>query len=291
MQRPITSGSFTIYGGMSGATGAYLQLFGEGQAANGHDIILGTENAYRYFFDYSANIHYWAGNVAGVQMSLNGASGDLTIAGQLNFDSILQSTDTTAILAAASGGLIYLRPNGAASSAEQVYIDANGDTHHSTDIYVGDASPGLYGTYAGAGLRQKAASNGAYGAAWVNFLYSGGLMYAYSGTTNVGYMNPPCDYRLKKAVQPLASMWEQVKALRPISYTMKAFRDLTEDDDITRWGFIAHELQGTLIESAASGHKDEKDVIQSPNLLVVLAAVTRALQEAQERIEALEAAA
>ena len=60
-------------------------------------------------------------------------------------------------------------------------------------------------------------------------------------------------------------------------------------DDIERWGFIAHELQGTLIENAATGVKDSHDTVQSPNPWTVIAALTKALQEAMTRIEALEA--
>ena len=61
-------------------------------------------------------------------------------------------------------------------------------------------------------------------------------------------------------------------------------------DDIERWGFIAHELQATLTPSAATGEKDSPDTIQSPNPFTLIAALTKALQEAMVRIEALEAA-
>jgi hypothetical protein len=63
-----------------------------------------------------------------------------------------------------------------------------------------------------------------------------------------------------------------------------------EADDIERWGFVAHELQATLVPSASTGVKDSPDTIQSPNPWTVIAALTRALQEAMSRIEALEAA-
>jgi len=61
-------------------------------------------------------------------------------------------------------------------------------------------------------------------------------------------------------------------------------------DDLERWGFIAHELQETMTRSAASGYKDVPNEIQSPNPWTMLAAVTKALQEAMARIEALEGA-
>jgi hypothetical protein len=79
-----------------------------------------------------------------------------------------------------------------------------------------------------------------------------------------------------------------VKALRPVRYTQKAY-DIWANDDTPRWGFVAHELQEALGPHAASGVKDGPDV-QSPNLMGIIAGLTKALQEAMARIEALEAA-
>ena len=62
-------------------------------------------------------------------------------------------------------------------------------------------------------------------------------------------------------------------------------------DDIERWGFIAHEVQETLLPSAASAVKDDPVAVQSLNLAPIVASLTKALQEAMARIEALEAAA
>ena len=60
-------------------------------------------------------------------------------------------------------------------------------------------------------------------------------------------------------------------------------------DGVERWGFLAHELQDALIMDAATGYKDTTEEIQSPNPWTVIAALTKALQEAMARIEALEA--
>jgi hypothetical protein len=139
--------------------------------------------------------------------------------------------------------------------------------------------------------------------------------------SNVGNISIVSDYRIKKDVTELPGMWDTVKALRPIKYTqaqfsppshvkfvaeevLKARQDAENDpeakprevnadplfaaDDIERWGFIAHELQETLTPSAASGVKDSPDTIQSPNPWTVIAALTKTLQEAMARIEALE---
>ena len=134
-----------------------------------------------------------------------------------------------------------------------------------------------------------------------NFNWTTTTLDAWIGTTRIGSVTITSDYRVKKDVAPLDSTWDRVKALKPISYTHKDYtpeieleRDadalpLIVGDDIEHWGFIAHELQDTLIPSAASGVKDQADVIQSPNPWTVIATLTKALQEAMERIEALEA--
>jgi hypothetical protein len=118
-----------------------------------------------------------------------------------------------------------------------------------------------------------------------------GLVELWIDSSNMGpIVNSPSDYRMKKDVTPLTTMWETVKALKPIKYTQEAFGSLITADDVERWGFIAHELQETMTQSAATGYKDEPDALQSPNALTIIAALTKALQEAMSRIEALEAA-
>jgi transposase len=109
-----------------------------------------------------------------------------------------------------------------------------------------------------------------------------------------------------------------VKALRPISYTSKDFSPIASDNTISKmaaaegktfsqqkkverdkaplirgsddlqWGFVAHELQEVLVPTAATGTKDMEDGMQAPQWAPILAAVTKALQEAQVRIEELE---
>jgi endosialidase-like protein len=120
-----------------------------------------------------------------------------------------------------------------------------------------------------------------------NIAWTASLAYLYIDATQMGAFAYQSDYRIKKDIQPLGSMWETVKRLSPIRYSHKAHGPI-EADDIERWGFVAHELQEKLIASAATGKKDEENVIQSPNPWTLIAALTKALQEAMERIEALE---
>ena len=147
-------------------------------------------------------------------------------------------------------------------------------------------------------------------------------MEVWADTYNPGTIAYTSDYRIKKDVVDLDSKWDVVKALRPIKYTQAEFtppsqvayiakevlkaRKEAEDnpeakprevntgpayvaDDIERWGFVAHELQATMIESASTGVKDAPNVVQSPNPWTVIAALTKTIQEMQTRIEALEA--
>jgi Chaperone of endosialidase len=150
-------------------------------------------------------------------------------------------------------------------------------------------------------------AGGTYSADVFNMLYSGG-MHLFVNSSDLGIVTVTSDYRIKKDVQPLGSTWDRVKALKPISYTQAEFTTipseetaaaeaeagtpspgpLTTADDIERWGFIAHETQETLLPTAASGEKDMKDGVQGLNWAPIVAALTKALQEAMTRIENLE---
>ena len=172
--------------------------------------------------------------------------------------------------------------------------------------------------YGGSGYYGRAGHDGAYGSSVYNLYYAAGLTQLWIDSTNYGNISVSSDYRIKKDVEDLPGMWDTVKALRPIKYTQAQFSPpshveyveglkeqasktkkgvqpvaipghLFEEDDVERWGFIAHELQETLTPSAATSVKDADDAIQSPNPFTVIAALTKALQEAMTRIEALEA--
>jgi hypothetical protein len=140
----------------------------------------------------------------------------------------------------------------------------------------------------GTGFNTRAGTGGGFGGNQVNFNWTGALQGWIDGT-NLGNVSFTSDYRTKKDVEDLHGTWDAVKALRPVKYTQAEYAPLFVADDIERWGFIAHELQGTLIEHAATGTKDAPDTVQSPNPWTVIAALTKALQEAMTRIEALEA--
>jgi hypothetical protein len=180
-----------------------------------------------------------------------------------------------------STGAIYLNNN--------TYLGANGQATGFFDAIQ------AFKCRAGAG---GAASGNTFAYDWA----TPGQMDMWVGTTRIGYISTVSDYRVKKEVQPLYSTWGYVKALNPIRYNRKEFQPpnvkmnedgsmpppLFTEDNQERWGFIAHELQETLIADAATGVKDG-EVVQSPNPWTIIAALTKALQEAMERIETLEA--
>ena len=154
------------------------------------------------------------------------------------------------------------------------------------------------------GIQSKDGFSGGYGTVCYNLSWQGGVgFHLYADDLHQGVIAYTSDYRTKKDVEELPRTWDIVKALRPIKYTQTNYGPKARGDDgkevaggpqlyvadnIERWGFLAHELQETMIQSAASAEKDAPNAIQSPNPWTIIAALTKTIQEMQERIEALE---
>lgn len=194
---------------------------------------------------------------------------------------------------------------------------SSGTIHIDIDPALGVMFSTSFAAYLGGGMRGRQGSNASgYVGSNHNWAWTGTVIQAWVDNTNTGNITVSSDYRIKKDVVELSNMWETVKLLRPIRYTQAEFTPPIEKaiqlkeameaadkgkeakpapgplfvaDDVERWGFVAHELQETLIENAATGYKDSPDTVQSPNPWTVIAALTKALQEAMVRIEALEA--
>jgi hypothetical protein len=178
------------------------------------------------------------------------------------------------------------------------------------------------GSFLGVGFCGRSGTGGSYGSFYLNLQSNTGAANTaiefWANNTWLGNLVPSTsDYRVKKDVIDLDSMWDMVKGLRPIKYTHQQFSTpsyvegvlkeavknkeagaettaeppgpMVVTDGIERWGFLAHELQEALIPSAASGVKDDPNDLQVPNPWTVIATLTKALQEAMVRIEALEA--
>ena len=111
---------------------------------------------------------------------------------------------------------------------------------------------------------------------WDSF---GQVVAVVDGTASV-VLGTSSDYRLKENDRDCEYGTDAVKALRPVSYTLK-------DSGAHAIGFIAHEA-AEVIPGAATGEKDG-EMFQSINTYPIVATLTKALQESIERIEALEA--
>jgi hypothetical protein len=201
-----------------------------------------------------------------------------------------KGNDNVTILGTTTNGTIYFRPNGSGSSANQSTIDLNGNMviggalTATGAITANAANSGE--VLAGQGLRCKLkASSTSYTTSHANFSYDGLPCITIDETLFRITGVVVCDYRIKQDVKPLDSTWERIKAFKPISYKHRDY-EIIKADGLERYGFIAHELAETL-PTMAAGEKDGEH-LQSVDLLPVVAMLTKALQEAQLRIEALE---
>jgi hypothetical protein len=204
------------------------------------------------------------------------ANGGLTAAGNISAGANVFSAGSWFF---GASNVVGMSPNGAGSC----YVRPNGSGNVNGQLVLTTAGrltvDGGYTIRAGF----NAAGNGT---TVFNFNYSAPNMTAWIEGTNLGVIATSSDYRIKKDVEALDSTWDQVKSLRPISYD---YRDPQDEPNGRQWGFVAHEVQEDLIQSAATGVKDQENLIQSLNLAPILAATVKALQEAMERIEILEA--
>jgi hypothetical protein len=213
-------------------------------------------------------------------------AGGITTSGSVTSSQVFKSSGANVMLAAgAAPGAVYLRPNTSGSASGGVAIDTTGNLLLNEGV-----APAAGGVFAGAGIQTKHGYAGAYAGNWYNLLYQGGFVYVYIDSTLMGAITWQSDYRMKRNLKPLPSLWDKVKSLTPVSYSHRKF-DIVDEDSTERWGLVAHELQEKLIPSVAFGKKDEKNVIQSINPLTMIAVLVKGLQEAMERIEALEARA
>jgi hypothetical protein len=217
-------------------------------------------------------------------------TGDLTASGNVHTSSLYMTnsyvffagnTSTTA------GPLIY------GDSSVQAFRNGSGagGWAFQNNAGVNQASIGGTGTISTiAGYQARSGTPGPFQSNLHNIGWPGGGAHLWIDNVDQGTINVTCDYRIKENVADLPSTWNKVKTLRPIRYTRKEHEELRHTADAEeRWGFIAHELQEALLPTAATGFKDAPNLVQSPDLMAVMASLTRALQEAMTRIETLEA--
>ena len=110
-------------------------------------------------------------------------------------------------------------------------------------------------------------------------------------TTLIGVSGISSDYRIKKEItEQTESGIEKIKQLRPVNYEYANNSELNftnKEDGVVREGFIAHEV-AEVIPSGVQGEKDSPHTIQSLNVDAIVSVLTKALQEAVEKIETLE---
>jgi hypothetical protein len=95
------------------------------------------------------------------------------------------------------------------------------------------------------------------------------------------------DYRIKNIISPLENAVQKVTKLNPVVYEYKVTPGMLFE------GFVAHELQ-EIVPTAVFGEKDEVDEngevkAQGVDLTKLIPLLTKAIQEQQEIINALEA--
>jgi hypothetical protein len=113
-----------------------------------------------------------------------------------------------------------------------------------------------------------------------------GVVGSISTSASATAYNTSSDYRLKEDVQPMVGSVDRLMALKPVNFAWKV--DGSRVD-----GFLAHEAQ-EVVPEAVTGEKDAVDKHGKPEYQGIdqsklLPVVVAALQEALQKIEALEA--
>jgi hypothetical protein len=299
----FSAGNYVLNGGQLVLPTGGVTLNGWAGVATNGVIFMGNVGSNYLFFDGTSSANLWTFHGGNVNVP-----GTLTSGGAFTCNGNINSTS----------GIVYLN---SAITAYVYYNGANLMFQCPSAALLTVVSTGR--VQLSGGLSTKAGFNGAFNSYSFTCNWDTAHYNIFVDTTYIGDMAITSDYRTKANVLPLSDMWETVKALRPISYTTKKFSppshvkhmaaqrehlkklrddgyqkeadeflmpgELFEKNDAERWGFVAHELQETLVQTAATSYKDAPDAVQSPNALTVIAALTKALQEAMARIEALEA--
>lgn len=126
-----------------------------------------------------------------------------------------------------------------------------------------------------------------------NIAWEGSFADLYIDNTNTGTINvTPSDRRIKHSIDSITAATQQVMALRPVTYRWRD-EGIFKDDGVAHWGFIADEVHA-VIPSAVRGEPDaltSDGGVQPQSILdrPIIAALTRALQEAITQVEDLKA--
>jgi len=120
-----------------------------------------------------------------------------------------------------------------------------------------------------------------------NFSWSSPNVTSWIDGVSIGTAASTSDYRVKQNISlQTESGIDKIKLLKPSTFQYKDYEGVFKADNVTREGFIAHEIQ-EVIPSGATGSKDGTE-IQSLKLDAIVSVLTKALQEAVAKIETLE---
>jgi hypothetical protein len=175
--------------------------------------------------------------------------------------------------------------DGASSPTERMRIRNTGQV----DVF-GAANTGFYVRTAGAANSSDALIVGTYSATDTT---NGTASFIVRPNGNVENTNNSygaiSDIKLKENIVDANSQWDDIKALRPVNYNFK------EGQTHTQLGLIAQEVELVspgLVSESSDRDEDGNDlgtVTKSVNYSVLYMKAVKALQEAMERIETLEA--
>ena len=290
------NGALTVPGGLATAGFTNTNGYTVSQASGGSNAYFAMHNnagtGMGYLYWNPSNQVVLVNQTGGGDLILN-PDGSASVSGSLSS----QGLNTTSISCSGAVSCSNLYSSGLSTFAGFTSV-GNSSISGSLNIGAG-GNLTVGGWMAASGTLSRNGISGSNGGNQYNHFWTGSQNHLYVNDSDWGQIQTNSDYRMKKDIEPLGSMWGTVKALNPISYTHKDWTPPSAGfqkspsvvaDNVERWGFLAHELQETLVESAAHGVKDDPVCVQSPNPFTVIAALTRALQEAMTRIEALEAA-
>lgn len=209
--------------------------------------------------------------ISGTCSSTGGFAGVGTLLTALNASNISSGTLSNARL-----------PNSGVGAGSYTYASITVDAKGIVTAASSGAAPSTTTLTAGAGISVGSFPNYTVTNTGVTSVIAGAGISVSSATGDVTITNTsPSDYRLKTAIQPLNNATDRLMNLKPVRFAFKSTPEKIQD------GFIAHEVQ-EVVPEAVLGEKDGPE-IQTLGMQMLVPLLVKSLQEANERIAALEA--
>ena len=246
----------------------------------------------------------WGGDHAAISCFTGGAVGNTDYPGELRFYTTQDGTSTLAqAMSIRQHGTVHVGPaaiNQASNYAALVVTDNNTNRTADTTLYVSSGGTADWTARIGGGyeyaLLVDTISTGSYG---IGLIASGSWKFRVQGNGSIYAVNTDIssisDRRLKENITDAKSQWEDIKALKWKNFNWT--KESGYDDGKTKLGLIADEVEKispNLIEIDAQPKEDidagkEDPEYKTVKYSIVWVKAMKALQEAMERIETLEA--